>query len=247
MYLCIHSFESLTGSVATEVYLWGGDGVSEAAMEDAQLFCRKEARENNARLELLRQGKEPAKFYQALGGIVITRRSRTSALYMLCGRRHLGHMAFDEVDLSPNSLYSRFPYLISAKFGKLYLWKGKGSGADEVGCARLIGMDLGLTGEIEEIEEGKESASFVESLGGPMNPQMSSQQWSLRSRSDHYGCRLFRIELEQSKGMSGFWTRRGSSPTKATKANAVEIHPFCQTDLDSRCIFVLDAYINIFV
>ncbi|ERF75524.1 hypothetical protein EPUS_08429 [Endocarpon pusillum Z07020] len=247
MYLCVHSFESLAGSVATEVYLWAGDGVGEAAMEDAQLFCRKEARENTAKLELLRQGKEPAKFYQALGGIVITRRSRTSALYMLCGRRHLGHMAFDEVDLDPASLCSGFPYLISAKFGKLYLWKGKGSGADEVGCARLIGMDLGLTGEIEEVEEGEEPTSFIESLGGTMHPQMSSQQWSLRSRSNHYGCRLFRIELEQSKGMSGFWSRRGSSPAKATKASAVEIHPFCHRDLDSRCIFVLDAYFNIFV
>jgi Domain of unknown function (DUF4045) len=247
MYLCVHSFETPTGSAATEVYLWSGDGVSEAATEDAQLFCRREARENNAKLELLRQGKEPAKFFQALGGIVITRRSKTSALYMLCGRRHLGHIAFDEVDLNHASLCSAFPYIISAKFGKLFLWKGKGSGADEVGCARLIGMDLGLTGEIEEVDEGEEPPSLVESLGGRPNRQMSSQQWSLRSKADHYGCRLFRIELEQSKGMSGFWTRRGSSPSKATKAQVVEIQPFCQRELNSRSIFVLDAYFNIFV
>ncbi len=247
MYLCVHSFETSTRTAAIEVYFWSGDGVGEAAIEDAQLFCRREARENNAKLELLRQGKEPAKFFQALGGIVITRRSRTTSLYMLCGRRHLGHVAFDEVDLDATCLCSGFPYLISAKFGKLYLWKGKGSGADEVGCARLIGMDLGLTGEIEEVEEGEESPSFLESLGGAMKPQTSSEQWSLRARSNHYACRLFRVELEQSKGMSGFWTRRGSSPAKASKASVQEVNPFCQRDLDSRCILVLDAYFNIFV
>ena len=247
MYLCVHSFETSSGLAATEVYLWSGDSVSEAAIEDAQLFCRREARENNAKLELLRQGKEPAKFFLALGGIVITRRSKTSALYMLCGRRHLGHIAFDEVDLSHTSLCSGFPYIISAKFGKLFLWKGRGSGADEVGCARLIGMDLGLTGEIEEVDEDEEPQSLLESLGGTPNRLVSSQQWSLRSKADRYGCRLFRIDLEQSKGMSGFWTRRGSSPSKATKAHIVELQPFCQRDLDGRSIFVLDAYFNIFV
>ena len=246
IYLCVHSFETPTGSVATEVYLWCGDAVSEAAFEDAQLFCRREARENNTKLELLRQGKEPANFFQALGGIVITRRSRTSALYILCGRRHLGHIAFDEVDLDPAYLCSAFPYIISATSGKIFLWKGKASGVDEVGCARLIGMDLSLTGEIEEVEEGEVPSSLLEVLGGSMKLQ-DSQQWSVRSRSDHYECRLFRVELEQTRGMSGFWTRRGSSPAKVSKASVQEIHPFCQRDLNSRCIFVLDAYFNIFV
>lgn len=247
MYLCVHSFEAPNGSPTTEVYLWGGDGVSEAAMEDAQLFCRREARENNAKLELLRQGKEPAKFFQALGGIVITRRSRTSSLYMLCGRRHLGHVAFDEVDLDVASLCSGFPYIVSARFGKLYLWKGKASGPDEVGCARLIGMDLGLTGEIEEVEEGEEPPGFVESLSDCSKSPISSRHWSGRSGSGQYGCRLFRVELEQSRGMSGFWTRRGSSPAKGLKANIQEIYPFCQRDLSSRFVFVLDAYFNTFV
>jgi Domain of unknown function (DUF4045) len=247
MYLCVHSFEKPSGFRSTEVYLWIGDGVSEAAIEDAQLFCRKEARDNSVKLELLKQGREPAKFFQALGGILITRRSRTSSLYMLCGRRHLGHIAFDEVDLDAASLCSGFPYIISAKFGKLYLWKGKGSGADEVGCARLIGMDLGLTGEIEEVAEGEESLSFFESFGVNTKPQILSQQWSLRSKSEQFACRLFRVELEQSKSMAGFWTRRGSSPAKISKAHVQEIHPFCQKDLDSRSVFVLDAYFKIFV
>src|SRR5205823_5626058 len=129
MYLCVHCVENDRGSRTTEVFLWCGDNVSEAAGEDAQLFCRKIARDNGAKLELLKQGKETASFIQALGGIIITRRSKTSALYMLCGRRHLGHVSFDEVDIEADNLCSGFPYLISAKFGKLYLWKGEGSGA----------------------------------------------------------------------------------------------------------------------
>jgi Domain of unknown function (DUF4045) len=247
MYLCVHSFESPAGSNVTEVYLWSGDRVGEAAVEDAQLFCRKMARENSTKLELLRQGKEPSKFFQALGGIVITRRSRSSALYMLCGRRHIGHIAFDEVDFDAASLCSGFPYIISAKFGKLYLWRGKGSSADEVGCARLIGMDLGLTGEIEEVEEGDEPPSFFESVNGALNPENLSQHWTLRPKSDRYNCRLFRVELEQSKGMSGFWTRRGSSPAKASKASVQEVYPICQRDLDNRSIYVLDSYFKVFV
>ena len=58
MYLCVHSLENAKGSKSTEAFLWCGDGVGEAAVEDAQLFCRKIARENGAKLELLKQGKK---------------------------------------------------------------------------------------------------------------------------------------------------------------------------------------------
>jgi hypothetical protein len=251
MYLCVHSLENAKGSKSTEAFLWCGDGVGEAAVEDAQLFCRKIARENGARLELLKQGKETASFIQALGGIIITRRSKSSALYMLCGRRHLGHVSFDEVDIDADKLCSGFPYLISARFGKLYLWKGKGSGADELGCARLIGMDLGLTGEIEEVNEGDEPPTFWEAALG-INARVTSPKWSdhwtLRGTPDHYRCRLFRIELENPRLVASFWSRRASSPAKATKSGLVqEITPFCQRDLEASHIFVLDAYFEIFV
>jgi hypothetical protein len=251
MYLCVHSLESAKGSKSTEALLWCGDNVGEAAVEDAQLFCRKIARENGAKLELLKQGKEIASFIQALGGIIITRRSKSSALYMLCGRRHLGHVSFDEVDIDAKNLCSGFPYLISARFGKLYLWKGKGSGADEVGCARLIGMDLGLTGEIEEVSEGEEPPSFWEAALGTNSRSARprwSDHWTLRGTPDQYLCRLFRIELDNPKPVASFWSRRGLSPAKATKTGLVqEITPFCQRDLDASHIFVLDAYFQIYV
>lgn len=254
MYLCVHTFEC-NGGNKTEVYLWCGDEVGEAAIDDAQLFARKVARENGCKLELLRQGKETASFIQALGGIIITRRgsssrSNSSALYMLCGRRHLGQIAFDEVDFSRRSLCSGFPFVISAKFGKLYLWKGKGSGADEIGGARLIGMDLGLTGEIEEVSEGEEPESFFEVF--PDYKETVSHQtadhWHLKPHHDKYRCRLLRVDHELGQRV-GFWNRRGGSSSPVTRPNDTvqEIEPFCQKDLRTKDIYILDAFFDLYV
>ncbi|OKL56055.1 hypothetical protein UA08_08629 [Talaromyces atroroseus] len=252
--LPIHQEYILFEGSMTEAYLWLGDEVAEAAMEDAQIFARRVARENGARLELIRQGKEPAKFVEALGGIMITRRgsssrSSSSALYMLCGRRHLGQIAFDEVDVSRRSLCSGFPFVISAKFGKLYLWKGKGSGADEVGGARLIGMNLGLTGEIEEVSEGEEPESFFDVFpdSKTAEPMVTSEHWHLKPRHDKYRCRLLRIDhMLGQKG--GFWNRRGSSsPVTRPNDTVQEIDPFCQKDLRFSEIYILDAFFEIYV
>lgn len=50
MYVCIHTFKTPLGAKGTEVYLWSGDKVSEPAVEDALLFARKMARENDGKL-----------------------------------------------------------------------------------------------------------------------------------------------------------------------------------------------------
>ncbi|KAM5447895.1 hypothetical protein MaudCBS49596_005690 [Microsporum audouinii] len=257
MYICVHNFEKPTGSKATEVHLWCGDGVSEATAEDAQLFARKVAREHNCKLELLKQGKETPNFMQALGGIMITRRgpssrSGSSAQYMLCGRRHMGQIAFDEVDLSISNLCSGFTYIISGKNGKLFLWQGQGSTADEIGCARLIGMDIGPTGEIEEVAEGQEPSSFFESFPGPSQGKAvppSADYWQLKPKHEKYACRLYRIdhELGQWFGASFFNRRAASSPVSRPNDTVQEIEPFCQRDLDPAHIYVLDAFFEIFV
>lgn len=257
MYLCVHIFGAASGARTTEIYLWAGDGVSDSAVQDALLFSRKAAKEHSGKLFMLKQGKETANFFQALGGIVITRRGSTSradssSLYMLCGRRHVGQIAFDEVDLSPQSLCSGFPYIISAKFGKLYLWKGKGSSADELGCARLIGMDLGLTGEIEEVDEGHEPSSFFDAFPSGVGGSLprSADHWRLKPSFDKYYCRLFSIEHEMKpRSSSPFWGRRGSAPLEDPKTNAQirEIAPFCQTDLKIGGIYVLDAFFEIYM
>jgi hypothetical protein len=253
IYFIVHNFEVRTTSKKiTECYLWIGDEVPSAAVEDAQIFGRKMAREQSAKLDVIKQGKETSALFSALGGIVITRRSKSSALYMLCGRRHLGHVAFDEVDFSPSSLCSGFPYLISAKFGRFYLWKGQGSGADEVGAARLMGMDLGLTGEMEEVSEGKEPAVFWECFSTPNAKKQfqSSDIWAMRSMDEKRGfpCKLYRLEAERPKSSGGFWGLRATSPAKpANKATLVEISPYTQMDLDPSCVHVLDAWASIYV
>ncbi|OQU99007.1 hypothetical protein CLAIMM_04712 [Cladophialophora immunda] len=248
MYLCVHSMESPSGSKCAEVYLWCGDEVPEAAVEDAQLFCRKVARENNAKLEVVKQGKESSEFFQALGGIVIVRKNKSAALYMLCGRRHLGHVAFDEVDLSADSLASGLPFLISAKFGKLYLWKGKGSNPEDVGCARLIGMDMGLTGEIEEVSEGEEPASFWEAFPPRPGKRVATRTRNQTSQLRGHAPRLYRVEHDRPKSSGGFWGLRAASPPKQpVRALVDEIAPFNQKDLDANHIHILDTYGELYV
>ena len=263
LYLCTHVFGTPAGQRTTEVYLWCGDGVSPSTAEDAQLFAKKVAKESNGKLIVLKQGKETSTFFQALGGIVITRRGSgsvsRSAPYMLCGRQHVGQIAFDEVEFGSHSLCSGFPYIISARSGKLYLWKGKGAEADELGCARLIGMDLGLTGEIEEIDEGKEPedfwAAFPDSASTTLPEKDRAQYWHRKSSCETYTTRLFAVDTEapRPKSASNFmpWGRRGSAPsTDANGAMATlikEITPFSHADVVGDNIFVLDAFFEIFV
>lgn len=245
IYLCVGQFTTAAGS-SPFAYLWSGDNVNEAATEDAQLFARREARAVQAKLELLRQGKEHQKFFKALGGIVITRSSRRSD-FALSGRRHLGHVAFDEVDLASTSLCSAFVYII-ARSDKLYLWKGKESGPDEVGCARLISMDLGMNAEIQEIDEGEEPSSFKRIVQGiPSRPSLSSRKPGSPSRAPPPPFRLFRIERERSKGLTSLWGRRSNSPSKDAKGVAHELRPFCQADLDAQNVYVVDCVSALFV
>lgn len=263
LYLCTHVFGTPNGTRTTEIYLWCGCGVAESAADDAQIFARKVAKEHNGKLLILQQGKETSNFFQALGGIVITRRgsssrgespSKSAATYMLCGRRHVGQIAFDEVDYSTSSLCKAFPFLISARLGKLYLWKGAGSGVDELGCARLIGMDLGLAGEIEEVDDGHEPDEFWEALpGGKHGRMMDFQHWHLRPVCEKYVTRLFGIEVEPSrpKSSSGFtWRRRESAPQEENShlvARVREFTPFAQNDMARDGIYVLDAFFEVFV
>ncbi|KAL8733104.1 MAG: hypothetical protein Q9166_002296 [cf. Caloplaca sp. 2 TL-2023] len=263
LYICHHVFGSLSGTRTTEVYLWCGDGVATSAVEDAQIFARKEAKDHGGKLIVLAQGKETANFFQALGGIVITRHGqsdRASSRYMLCGRRHVGQIAFDEVDFARQSLCKGFPYLISSGSGKIHLWKGSGSGVDELGCARLIGMDLGVRGEIEEVEDGREPNTFWNCFptGQQQSPTSSdisiSKHWQLKPSCEQYTTRLYQVDIEapRPKSSSGFrWGRRGSAP--ATEENAAfiaqikEIVPFAQSDVFNDGVFVLDTFFEIFV
>ncbi|CAK7215590.1 hypothetical protein SBRCBS47491_002532 [Sporothrix bragantina] len=234
MYLCPHTFtDSSTGKKVTEVYFWAGDDVPEAAIQDVQVFLTREARAVGGKLLHIPQGKETAEFLLALGGIVTIRRGSSNkfdslASSMFCGRRHLGQIVFDEVDFETSSLCSGFPYLITRQ-GKCYLWKGKGSNVDELSCARLIGMDLALMGELAEVEDGKESANFWALFeGSGRGKPGSADHWRLKPKYDRYAKRLFCFNASQ-------------------REQIVEIHPFDQRDLSPDGIYVLDAFFEMYI
>ena len=263
LYLCTHVFGTLAGQRMTEVYLWCGAGASPSLIDDAQIFAKKVAKDNNGRLIVLRHGQETSSFFQALGGIVITRRGSTSRAdsspgqaiaYMLCGRQHIGQIAFDEVDYSSRSLCSSFPYILATTSGKIYLWKGKGASTDELGCARLIGMDLGYTGEIDEIDEGQEPKAFWSEFAKGGRPE-TARHWHLKPSCEGYILRLFSVDCEppRPKSASSFiqWGRRGSAPANdpntSITAQIKELMPFSHADLVDDNIFILDAFFEIFV
>ena len=253
MYLCTHVFGNEAGKRATEVYLWCGDGVSSSAVEDTQLFGRNAAKDAGGKLTILTQGKESSNFFEALGGIVVIRSGGPDSApvtYMLRGRRHMGQIAFDEVTFTPKALCSGFPHIVATTNGTLYLWKGKGSNADELGCARLIGMDLGLTGEIEEIDEGSEPKAFWVAFTSAERPEPMAEHWPQKATKDNYRTRLFSIGDARPKSASSFiWNRLPGTPTShnGSAAGIREISPYSQSDLARDGIFVLDTYFEIFM
>jgi hypothetical protein len=195
MYVCAHNFINGSGKKVFEVYFWVGDEVPTSSAEDAQLFVQREARSLGGKLVKLQQGKETAEFVQALGGVIIVRRGSGNkydslAPNMLCGRRYLGQVAFDEVDFTPSSLCAGFTYLIT-KGGNCYMWNGKGSDVAEMSCARLVGMDLTLTGELIEYGDGNEPASFWDLFGTQSPKPHSADHWRLKPSYEKYCSRLF--------------------------------------------------------
>ncbi|EGY22134.1 advillin [Verticillium dahliae VdLs.17] len=256
MYICPHEFTDSAGKKAFEVYFWAGDEVPASTLEDAQLFASREARALGGKLVKLQQGKETAEFLQALGGIVITRRGSSNKFDMLapsilCGRRHLGQVAFDEVDFAPANLCAGFAYLITQQ-GKCYLWKGKGSNVDELSCARLIGMDLTLTGELIEVDDGGEPATFWDVFGGSGSGAKphSADHWRLKPNYDKYCGRLFCSDAASRQQVS-FILPSLSYVSSRSRADAhgqiSEICPFSQADLKPSSVYILDAFFEMYI
>ena len=260
MYLCPHTFVNAAGKKVSEVYFWAGDEVSQSAVDDALLFAQREARNFGGKLVKLVQGKETSEFLQALGGIVIVRRGSSNkydslASNMLCGRRYMGQIVFDEVDFAPSNLCSGFPYLITQQ-GQCYLWKGKGSDVDELGCARLVGMDLALMGELVEVDEGRELSTFWDIFDGGARAH-SADHWRLKPNYDRYCGRLFcssAADTRQQQQVGFFSPRLMMTPSWSAAAKSpppesqiAELAPFKQTDLLPTNIYVLDAFFELYI
>lgn len=250
MYLCAHTFVNGAGKKVQEVYFWIGDDVAPSAVEDAQVFASREARSLGGTLIHIRQGKETAELIQALGGIIIIRRGSSNkydslASSMLCGRNYQGQVVFDEVDFGPLTLCSGFPYII-AQAGKCYLWKGKGAGVDELGCARLIGMDSALMGEVIEVEEGSEPESFWNLFDG-QKKMSSADHWRLKPSYDKYCGRLFCSDAADPRQVCNLNTPAPIALKVLTYQKVIEISPFAQSDLSSQKIYVLDAFFEMYI
>ncbi|CAK3860573.1 hypothetical protein AC579_10025 [Lecanosticta acicola] len=269
VYVCSHVYTNARGAKNARVFAWTGDAASESAVEAAQAAGRKLAKENGASgVQVSRQGQEPASIFEALGGILITRRgSREGApkQFMLCGRKHLGHIAFDEVAFSINQLCPGFVYLVSypvtLQQTKLYLWKGQACSAEELSAARLAAMDLSETGEIIEVDGGVEFASFLKIFGPgttKWNVPKPSELWQQKATApDKFGTRLLRIQQAEIKTglLTSLWNRRPSwnsvSPARSlvdeVKVEAKEISPFTQAQLEADGLYLLDGHSEIFI
>ncbi|KAH9821965.1 gelsolin repeat protein [Teratosphaeria destructans] len=262
VYICGHSHVSGSSKKAS-AYVWRGRLVSDAVFEQGKGAAKRVAYEMSAGTPVVvLQGHEPASFLQALGGIMVTRRgSREGApkKYMLCGRKHLGHITFDEVDFVVTSLCAGFVYLISYPVTlqqmKMYLWKGSACSAEEISAARLAAMDLSETGEIIEVDNGAEFASFLRIFGiGTTKASVPKTTPFLRQKAlapDRFKAHLFRIQqLEEKPSLfHSLLNRRpswnGRSPScdnEEVKVAAKHISPFGQDDFEAEGIYLLDAH-----
>lgn len=257
-YVCSHIFGDATGARVTEVYLWAGSAVPDSAFDEAQAHARQIARNAGGKLQVFRQGKESSNFFQALGGILITRYGTTKddkKSYMLCGRRHLGHIAFDEVELSITNLCSAYPFILSsASTNTVYLWKGAGCHSEELAGARLMSMDLGLNSTVIEVDEGKETKDFLATF--PASTEGGSYHdtlWKHKATNQSYHVRLFRIDYsgQQDSAVTSLWNRvrqpAQNNNTDKSSAQISEVSPFCETDVEPENVYVLDAFFEVYV
>ncbi|KPA42945.1 hypothetical protein FLAG1_04131 [Fusarium langsethiae] len=231
MYIAPYSFLNEAGWKRLEFYFWVGDQVPESAADDALLFVQKEAKALGGKVVKMHQGKETAEFLQALGGVALVRRGSSNkydslAPNMLCGRRYQGQVAFDECDLTTASLCAGFVYVLTSQ-GKAYIWKGRGCDVTELSAAKLIAMELALTGELVEIDDGDEPESFWRLFEGGSKPH-SADHWRLKPNYSKYCSRLFCSDAEIRQQVS-------------------EIAPFNQHDLSPEHIYVLDAFFEMYI
>jgi len=271
VYVCSHTY-SIEAVKKSDIFIWKGGSSSEAAAEQAQIVGRRMSKEaGSATLSTVEQGHETPFFLQATGGILVTRRgTRQSATkqYMLCGRKHLGHIAFDEIDFKVESLCPGFVYLISypvtLQQTKMYLWKGSACSAEETSAARLAAMDLCEAGEIIEVDNGAEFASFLKIFGDGMtrtNVPRATVFWQQKTQAPNlFETHLFRIQqCERKSGLfANFFARRpswnslsASRPSsrdhEEVKVEAKKMDSFTQEDLEAEGIYVLDAFSEVLV
>ncbi|KAK5708226.1 hypothetical protein LTR97_000766 [Elasticomyces elasticus] len=271
VYLFSHAYINSGGAKKTQVFVWSGSASSQTALSSAQIAAKRLARDGGSLpIISVTQGHEDGVFLEAIGGILVTRRgARVGApkQYALCGRKHLGHITFDEVDFGLQSLCAGYVYLISypvtLQQTRLYLWKGSACSTEELSAARLAAMDLSETGEIIEVDQGAEFASFLKIFGpGTTKTSISkpSSFWQHKATApERFAARLYRIQEAERPGLfASLLSRRPSwnsrppsrSPSRdgtEIKVDAKHITSFIQTDLEAEGLYLLDAYSELYI
>jgi hypothetical protein len=267
VYLCTNHFTNIRGVRSVRYFVWAGSRSRESTVDAAKTIAQKASRMNGlVPVSTIRQGQETASFLTALGGILLTRRGardKARKQYMLCGRKQLGHIVFDEVDFGVNSLQAGFVYIIShgsrMEDPKIYIWKGSACSTDEFSAARLAAMDLSPTGGIE-IHQGSEPPKFLQ-VFGPRTTTSSfpnpNELWKHKSRAPNkFTTRLFRLEQIPVKppGLIGsLLARRPSLSPMNTgkpeplKATAVPLQALIQSILEPEGIYLLDASYRLYI
>ncbi|KAF8473546.1 hypothetical protein BDZ91DRAFT_714907 [Kalaharituber pfeilii] len=230
MYMCLHIYEKPDGQKDAEFYLWSGNQVAPTAVDDAQAFAQKMAEENDAPMVLVRQGRETPSFLNALGGTLVIRRGNSKSAqaspYILCGRSLFDGIVFDEEDLKNPVLCSGFPFLIHSG-QKLYLWKGQGSSVQELEYARRVAADFDSEG-YEEADEGNEPEALLDFLKLGQEERAAAKYWAMKPAHSNYAARLFRLDTR-------------------VDPHVIEISPFCQKDIETSNIYVLDAFFELYI
>ncbi|QIW96239.1 hypothetical protein AMS68_001757 [Peltaster fructicola] len=259
VYLLKHTHMRRGEAITTDIYIWIGKRTSVHQVNTMHAASRGMAGASSTRTQTIRQGYETRHFLRAIGGIMITRVRSTYATepYMLCGRKHLGHIVFDEVDCRPRALCSAFVYLIwsptaTAK-GTVYLWKGSVCSTEEISAAKLATMDLTEHGDITEVDEGMESSGFWEVFSAwPFREDVPPCPQALRGKAEamnDFAARLYEVQRRQTR--PGFfssllrrpsWGSRPSTPVEEFTYEAKEISPFTQADLNAESIYLMDSY-----
>lgn len=281
VYAIAHTSTSPTISRKTcETHLWIGKNASSSLLETATAHASTIAKDFSPGPPVQTpQSHEPASLFHALGGILITRkgtRQTASKNYMLCGRKHHSHIAFDELpSFAPGNLNSAFVYLLSHPKTLLetvlYLWKGSAASAEEISAARLAAMDLSQTGEVIEVDDGAEFSSFLKIFGLATSKAdicRTGGFWARKRLAPEKFCmRLFAVrKLEVrgtlSGGLFGIFGRRpsgqasgggggffggGGAGSEEVKVEVKQVLPFAQDSFDAEGIFLLDVYSELYV
>ncbi|KAK6436136.1 hypothetical protein LTR95_007674 [Oleoguttula sp. CCFEE 5521] len=262
-YIVTYTYIPTSGPKATRVYIWQGSDASSAFVSVIDTVARGIAKLEGAPPPIsVAAGLEPVALLEALGGILITRRGTRETAekqYMLCGRQHLGHVVFDEVNFDAECLCEGFVCLISYPVTlqrcKLWLRKGRYATTEEVSAGRLVGMELGAgLEEVIEIAQGEDSAEFLVMFGPGAKVPKASGLW--QSKTASWTPRLIRIQqLPPKSSFLGAvyslsrrpsWSSRPQSP-ESVKCEALEISPFTQTSLEAEGIYLLTTPAKMYV